>query len=141
MASFEPFQHLQLKLWSKEGPGVRPLKVGNRLDLGVCRWSVTHYWKDLEESYNFGSDLTPIEGWRREIRAPKVPQVQTGTVSGLLFGSPGKKCHSDVASVESCKEYYMGEGGGFPRVRAVMSQVSPSCPWLVPTPKVFPNVN
>jgi hypothetical protein len=29
----------------------------------------------------------------------------------------------------------MGEGGGFPRVRAVVSQVSPRSPWLVPTPK------
>jgi hypothetical protein len=28
-----------------------------------------------------------------------------------------------------------------PRVRAVVNQVSPSCPWLVPTPKVFLNVN
>jgi hypothetical protein len=40
-----------------------------------------------------------------------------------------------VASAESCKEYYKGEGGGFPRVWAVVSQVSPSYPWLVLTPK------
>ncbi len=37
--------------------------------------------------------------------------------------------------VQSYREYYKGEGGGFPRVRAVVSQVSPSRPWLVPTPK------
>jgi hypothetical protein len=36
------------------------------------------------------------------------------------------KCHSDVASMESCGEYYMGEGGGFPSVRAMVSQMSPS---------------
>jgi hypothetical protein len=29
----------------------------------------------------------------------------------------------DVASVERCREYYMGEGGGFPQVRAVVSLV------------------
>jgi len=45
---------------------------------------------------------------------PKVPGVQPGTVLGLLLGSPRKKCHPDVASAGSCKEYYMGEGGGFP---------------------------
>jgi hypothetical protein len=28
----------------------RPLKVGNRPDPGVCRWSATHHWKALEES-------------------------------------------------------------------------------------------
>jgi hypothetical protein len=37
-----------------------------------------------------------------------------GTISGLHFGSPGNLCHSDVASATSHKEYYMGEGGGFP---------------------------
>jgi len=35
-------------------------------------------------------------------------------ISGLLFGSPGTKSHSDVGVVGSCREYYMGEGGGFP---------------------------
>jgi hypothetical protein len=49
-----------------------------------------------------------------------------GTISGLHFGSPNKMCHLDVASTASCREYYMGEGGGFPRVRAVVSLVCPS---------------
>jgi hypothetical protein len=69
---------------------------------------------------------------------PKVPVVQTGIVSGLLFESPRKKCHSDVASAESCKEYYMGEGGGFPRVRAVVSQVSLVLPMTCPSTKGAP---
>jgi hypothetical protein len=47
----------------------------------------------------------------------------TGTLSGLHFGSPNKMCHSDVTSATSRREYYMGEGGGFPRVRAVVSLV------------------
>jgi len=38
----------------------RPLKVRNRSDTGVCRWSATHHWKALEESYNFVSNLIPI---------------------------------------------------------------------------------
>jgi hypothetical protein len=41
-------------------------------------------------------------------------EIQPGTVLGLLLGSPGKKCHSDVAPVEQRREYYMEEGGGFP---------------------------
>jgi hypothetical protein len=94
-----------------------------------------------KESYKIASNLIPIRGVSKKLWMPKVPGVQTGTVSGLLLESPGKKCHSDVASAESCREYYMAEGGGFPRVRAVVSQVSPSCPLLVPTPRVFPNVN
>ncbi len=49
-----------------------------------------------------------------------------GTISGLQLGSPGNLCHLDVISATSCREYYMGEGGGFPRVRAVVSLVCPS---------------
>jgi hypothetical protein len=40
----------------------RPLKVENQPDPGVFRWSVTHRWKALEESYKFASDLIPIGG-------------------------------------------------------------------------------
>ncbi len=47
--------------------------------------------------------------------------VQTGTILGLLFGSPGIKSHSNVGVAERRREYYMGEGGGFPQVRAVVS--------------------
>ncbi len=103
-----------------------PLKVGKRPLPDVCKWSVMGHWKALEESYNFGWDLTPIGGWSQELWMFKVPGVQPGTVSGLLLGSLGKMCHSDVAPAGSCREYYMGEGGGFPWVRAVVSLVCQS---------------
>jgi hypothetical protein len=66
-----------------------------------------------------------------------VAGVQTGTVSGLLLGSPGIKSHSDVGAAERRREYYKGEGDGFPQVRAVVSLVCSSCPWLVLAPKVL----
>jgi hypothetical protein len=62
-----------------------------------------------------------------------------GTISGLHFGSPKNLCHLDVASTASCREYYMGEGGGFPQVQAVMSLVCPSARDLSQHPRVFPN--
>jgi len=68
MASHEPFGHLLRKLWSKKGQesnwqfDSRPLKVENRLDPGVCRWSETHCWKVFKENYKFVSDPVPIEG-------------------------------------------------------------------------------
>jgi hypothetical protein len=43
----------------------------------------------------------------------------------------------DVAPVKRQIEYYKGEGGGFPQVRAVVSLVSPSCSWFVLAPKVL----
>jgi hypothetical protein len=69
----------------------RPLKVGNRPDPGVCRWSATHRWEILKESYKFALDLIPIGGQCKKLWRPKVPGVQTGTVSRLHFGIPGKK--------------------------------------------------
>jgi hypothetical protein len=78
----------------------RPLKVMNRPDPGVFRWSATHRWKALKESYRFASNLVPIEGRGEKLWTLEVPRVQTETVSGLHFGSLGKKCHSDVGAVE-----------------------------------------
>ncbi len=65
----------------------RPLKVGNRPDPGVFRWSATHRWKALKESYKFASDLIPIEGLGKELWAAKVPGVQTWTISGQFWDS------------------------------------------------------
>jgi len=97
--------------------------------------------KAFNESYNFGLDLTPIGGRSQEIWAPKVPGLQPRTISGLQLGSLGKKSHLDVALVDSCREYYMGEGRGFPRVRAVVSLVCQSARGLSQHPREFPNVN
>jgi hypothetical protein len=132
MALHEPFGHLQPKLWAKEGPGV---KLGNQPLPDVCSRSATWSWKALEESYNFGSNLVPIQAWGEKLWMPKVLGVQTKTISGLHLGSPGKKSHLDVAPARSYKEYYKGEGGGFPRVQAVVSQVCPSARGLSQHPK------
>jgi hypothetical protein len=78
------------------------------------------------QAYKFGSNLGPIGGWGEELRSPKVPGVQTGTISGLHFGSPGKKNHSDATPVGERKVYYREYGGGISRVRAVVCHVSPS---------------
>jgi hypothetical protein len=116
-----------------------PLKVGNRPNSDVCRRSATWRWRALEESYKIDSDFIPIQGLSKKLWMPKVPGVQPETISGLLLGSPGKKCHSDVASAESCGEYYMGEGGGFPWVWAVVNQVSPRSPVACPNTKRVQN--
>jgi hypothetical protein len=59
-------------------------------------------------------------------------------VSGLLLGSPVTKSHSDVRAVGRHKEYYMGEGGGFPRVRAMVSFVNLELPVACPSIKGVP---
>jgi hypothetical protein len=66
------------------------------------------------------------------------PRTPPGTISGLQLGSPGKKSHLDVVSARHRREYYMGEGGGFPQVRAVVCLVVQSARGLSPTPKGVP---
>ncbi len=39
-----------------------------------------------------------------------------------------KKCHLDIGVTGKHREYYMGEGGGFPQVWAVVSHVNPRSP-------------
>jgi hypothetical protein len=113
----------------------QPLKVENWPYLGVCRWSATHSWKALKESYKFSLDFISIRGLRKELWCRKVLGVQIGTVLGLFLGSPGTKNHSDVGAAERHKVYYMGEGGGFFWVRAVMSLVSLELPVACPSIK------
>jgi hypothetical protein len=113
----------------------RPLKVGNRPDLDMRWGNATCCWKALEESYMIGSDLVPIGGWGEKLWWPKVLGIQTETISGLHFGSPGTKNHLGMGAVEQRKEYYMGEGGGFPGVRAMVSQVNPRSPVTCPNTK------
>jgi hypothetical protein len=69
-----------------------------------------------------------------------VAGVQTGTVSGLLFGSPEIKSHSDVGAMERHREDYIEEGGGFLRVWAVVSLVSLGSHVACPNTKVLQNV-
>jgi hypothetical protein len=115
----------------------RPLKLGNRSESDVCRRSATWCWKALKESYKIVLELVPIRGLSKELWMLKVPGVQTRTVSRLLLESLGKKCHSDVASAESCREYYMGEGGGFPESGPWWIKWVQGCPWFVPTPNGY----
>jgi hypothetical protein len=119
----------------------RPLKVRNRPLLHVALRSATWRWKALNKSYNFGLKLVPIRVQGKELWTSKVLGLEPGTLSGLQLGSPGKKSHLDVASVESCRVYYVGEGGGFPWVRAVVSLVCQSARGLSQHLRVFPNAN
>jgi hypothetical protein len=45
------------------------------------------------------------------------------------------KSHLDAGAMERRREYYMGEGGGLPRVQAVLSLVSLGLPMACPSTK------
>jgi hypothetical protein len=69
----------------------RPQKVGNRLLPDVCSRSATRRWKALDESYKFGSKFVPIRVRGEKLWMPKVPRVQTGTISDSPWESREKE--------------------------------------------------
>ncbi len=113
----------------------RPLKVGNRPDSLAFRRRATYRWKAFNEGYNFALDLISIGGLHKKLCALKVTGVLAVAISGLPLRSPGTKSHLDMAPMEWCRVYYMGEGGGFPRVRTMVSLVSPKSPVARPNTK------
>ncbi len=118
----------------------RPLKVGNRPLPDIRFGSATWRWKDLDEGYNFDSDLVTIGLCNREFARPKFRESSRDN-----FETPFRESQEfvplDVASMANCREYYMGEGGGFPQVRAVVSLVCPSARGLFQHPRVSQMLN
>ncbi len=80
----------------------------------MSRWSATHSWKALDEGYNFVLDLIVIACLHMKLCIFKVARVIVVGISRLPLGNLGTKSYLNVAPVESCRVYYMGEGGGFP---------------------------
>ncbi len=54
--------------------------------------------------------------------------VLISRIVGLLTWESGGKHHLDVALMECHREYYKGEGGGFPQVWAMVSLMNPCMP-------------
>jgi hypothetical protein len=125
MGSHNPFGSLKHKLWPKQKPRVkfdsRPLKVKNLLNFIQRRWCVTYLWKSLYEGYNFSSNLTSIGGLHTKLWASKIAKNLILGILGLPFGSPETKWQLGVGPMARHKEYYKGEGDGFPQVWVVVS--------------------
>ncbi len=119
----------------------RPVKVKNRPLSDVRIESATWRWKDLDEGYNFGSNLVPIRFCSRELWAPKVPGLQPGqfrdNFETLTWESREKEPFGCSLSKALQKILYGGRWWLPPSPGRGESCVS-KCPWLVPTPKGVP---
>jgi len=136
MGLHHSFGYLKHKLWPKERSGVK-----------LTIWlSTTKSWEltwfpcvqvpcdILLESSHPGLQLWLRPHFDRRSACKVMAPQSCGSPN---FGNYRTKNHLDVGLVERCKVYYKGEGGVFPQVRAMVSFVSPNCPWLVLTSKVF----
>jgi hypothetical protein len=132
------FGHLKYKSWPKEGSGVNLTLDQKKLRIDsiyVVVEGVRHtIGKILMRTTTFLQIASRSKVCLQSYEAPKSRQSQ---LARFQDSHSGKKSHLDVGSVASYKVYYKGEGGGFPRVRAVVSLVCPCCSWFVLAPKVL----
>jgi hypothetical protein len=105
----------------------RPLKVRNRCLPDVRFGSAIHRWKDLDEGYNFGSDLVAIQLCSRELWWFKVPGVSR--ICAIWMPPLWRAAENTIGSKVVAYSPSPGRGE---------SCVS-KCPWQVPTPKGVPN--
>jgi len=93
---------------------------------------VKYRWKVLDQDYNFALNIISIRDLHIKLWGPKVVGVPTLGILGFPFGSPRTKCHLDVGLVERHRVYYKGEGGGFLKIRAMVSLGSSNLPMVRP---------
>jgi hypothetical protein len=101
---------------------LRPLKFMNRLNLFMCRWHVTYFWKALDESYNFASNLTLIRGVQKTLWVPKFSKIPISRISRFpSWESQVKITFGWRPHGQAQRILQGGEGGDFPQVQAVVS--------------------
>jgi hypothetical protein len=132
MGFHDSFGHLKHKLWPKKRSGVKlsvwlpTIKSWESTWFSsvqaACNIPLKSFWQGLQLSFR------PHCNQRSACEVMR-PQSYKSPNCGKL-GSPGTKCHLDMAHVESWRKYYKGEGGGFPQVRAVVSFVSLRLPMV-----------
>jgi hypothetical protein len=141
IGSYDPSGHLRYKLWSKERPEVElaiwlPTNKSQESTRfphiqAACHILLEIFRRKIQLCFrphcNQRSTLEVMHPQSRQ--SPRCGNSRTG------LGSLGTKCHLDVVPMESCKEYYKGEGGDFPQVQAVVNLVSPRLPVVRPSTK------
>jgi hypothetical protein len=119
----------------------RPLKVRNRPLPDVRFRSATWRWKDLDEGYNFGSDLVAIQLRSQDLWQFKVPRVPPGQFRDSISGVPGI-CAIRMPPPRRGAENTIGSKVvAYSRVWAVVSLVCPSARGKSQHPRVSRMLN
>jgi hypothetical protein len=125
MGSHDPFGYLKHKLWPKKGskiklqiwlptiksqesPWITYVKVAWHITLESSRWGLQFFFRP-HLNQKFAKRVMGFQSYE----SPNSGTLET-------------KWHLGVAPVARHREYYKGEGGGFPQVWAMVSLVS-SC--------------
>ncbi len=96
--------------------------------------------REGEVRYTVGklSTIAQLEVWAKSYSLVKLQESKPRQFRDSPLGVSGQKNHLDVSATERRKEYYIGEGVGFPWIRAVVSLVSLESPVACPSTKGAP---
>jgi len=144
MASHEPFGHLQLKLWAKEGPGVKLavwLLTTKSWESTSCRCPILEYHMALKSSQR------ELQLWFRPhldwtLQSGVMSSQSPGTLTRDSFGTP--TCESHEKEPFGCslrremQSILYGGRWWSPTSPGHGESCVSKCPWLVPTPKGVP---
>jgi hypothetical protein len=143
MGSHEPFGHLQHKLWQKKSResnwqfDSRLLKVKNRPDPGVCRWSAIHCWKVLIESYKFVLNLIPIGGLNKDYDTAKWRESKPKQFRDYSLGISKQKAIWMWPLWRAAEYNIWGKVVASPESKLWWVLWIQSPPWLVLAPRVL----
>jgi hypothetical protein len=118
----------------------RPLKVRNRPNPDVCRWSATHRWKSLEDTTSLLqiSSQSEVSARSYELaKSPKVPGVQIRKFWDSSLGVRGQKAIRMWVPRANTKNNIWGKVEASPKSRPWWVFWVQSCPWLILAPRVF----
>jgi len=101
----------------------------------VFRWHATYSWKDLDENYNFASNLILIKGLHTKLWAPKVEGDLIVGILGLPLGSLRTKWHLGAKPVARHIVYYKGKVMASPKSGLWWALWVCVCPWFICAPK------
>jgi len=143
MGSHDPFGHLKHKLWPKERSGVKlavwlstiKSRESTRFTSVqvACDISLESSWQGLQ----IFSILRFNQRFARKVIRPQSRKSPNFNNFGTPIWESNDKMPFGCGPHGRHIIYYKGEGGGFFQVRAMVNLVSPSCLWLVLTPKML----
>jgi len=141
MASHEAFGHLQHKLWSKEGPGV---KLAIWLPTTKNRESTQFRCLQVKCKTPLEKSRGELQLWLRprpdsnsgqEIMMLKVLESKLGQFWNSTLGVLGKSVIRMQVRWWNAKNTILGKAVASPKSRLWWVKWVQGCPWLVPTPK------
>jgi hypothetical protein len=141
MGSRDPFGHLQHKLWQKERPRVKLVvwlsttKSRESTRLLCVQMECDTLLESSRQELQLYFRPHPDCRFEQEVMVLQSYGSPTLAIRDSPLGIPGQKGHLDMGFADTRREYYMGEGGGFLWVHAVVNLMSPKSPVACPSTK------